>query len=364
MTGHISHQTRWAGWIPALNFLEERPGTLWIVSPFITALPPQSLISGSRVLTTLDPLHLARGATQAGVLADLMTGGAEVRILPHLHAKVYLRMHASQAIGFSGSANLTKNGAHHNYEVMSGPEVFSIPFIRDLTNHWSGAERLTMAQLAEAQAQAERLQENLLTREQIENDVVVIILDTQMLRGSFELTESKVGIPIQERTQGLRPARVDFVKAQERKSGVELLRARLKRLQGGRAGHAVSLGGMSFAVPIADRERFQDGIEHLHDDLRKAMQNLVDQHHEEWKVDFIQRLHQAARRYVKAEPERVDAVLKEAAERFDQYMGKLDVGLSYGTYLPLQTPERRLAHDFRTYFRGVRENQVLDWEEP
>jgi hypothetical protein len=354
-------QTRWEGWAPAMRHLATCPGTLWIISPFITTTPPADLIQGARVLTTLDPVHFARGASKVSALADLLQGGAEVRILPRLHAKVYLRMHASQAVGFSGSANLTQKGERHNHEIMTGPEVFSIPFIRDLTGHWSSAPRLTLDQLAEAEAQAARLRENLLTREQLETDVVVIIIDTQMLRGSFELTESKVGIPAPQRTPGLRPARVDFVKARDRKRGVERLKAGLKQLQGGPSGHAVSLGGMSFAVPIADRDRFQDGIEALHHDLRAEMKRLADQHAAEWKEDFLGRLRQAAQRYVKADPERIELVLSDAGSRFDLYLSRLDVGLNYGTYLPLQTPSRPLAHDFRTYFRGVRENQVLGW---
>jgi len=43
-------------------------------------------------------------------------------------------------------------------------------------------------------------------------------------------------------------------------------------------------------------------------------------------------------------------------------LAQLDVGLSYGTSLPLQAPSRALAHDFRTYFRSVRENQTLEWD--
>ncbi|MFW8627388.1 phospholipase D family protein [Deinococcus sp. ME38] len=356
-------QTRWEGWGAGLSLLEQRPGTLWVVSPFITASLPAHLVSGARVLTTLDPVDLARGSSQATALAALMDGGAEVRTLPDLHAKVYLRMHASQAVGFSGSANLTQRGNHRNLEAMTGPEEFSIPFIRDLMGHWSRATPLTQARLLEAQARGERLRENFLTQEMIESDVVVIMVDSRMLRGMFELTESKVGIPIADRTPGLRPARVEFVTARARKTGLDQLRIGLQQLQDGQAGRAVKLsGGLAYAVPIADRDHFQDRIERLHHELRDTMAALVAANASAWKEDFMGRLRQAASTYLKADPERVDHVVQEAGARFDQYLAQLDVGLSYGTYLPLQTPSRALAHDFRTYFRSVRENQTLEWD--
>lgn len=364
MSDGVAAQTRWDGWMPAMRFLETRPGTLWIVSPFITTTPPAALIRGARVLTTLDPARLASGGSSFQALAALIDGGAEVRVLPKLHAKVYLRMSGSQAVGYSGSANLTQSGARLNHEVMSGPEAFSIGFMRDLTQYWASATPLTIPALLQAQEQGEWLRENLAAQELIEDGVVVILLDTQMLRGSFELTESKVGIPVQERTKGFRPARVDFVQAQHRKPGTDLIRTRLKRLQSGLNGQAVKLrGSLSFAVPVRDRDTFQDGLQDLHSDLRDLMANLVSQHAEAWRADFIARLQQAAQRYVKADPERVKSVLEGAAVSFDKYIAKLDAGLSYGTYLPLQTPSRPLAHDFRTYFQGVRENQTLAWED-
>ncbi|GGO38390.1 hypothetical protein GCM10008949_44830 [Deinococcus humi] len=349
-----------------MDFLRKRDGTLWIVSPFITTTPPERMIHGSRVLTTLDPAKLASGASTFQALAALLEGGAEVRILPKLHAKVYLRMHGSEAVGFSGSANLTLSGERHNHEVMTGPETFSIGFMRDLTHHWAAAakHRLTMSRLIQEQEKAERLSENLAAQKLIESGVVVILIDTQMLRGSFELTESKVGIPIHERTKGFRPARVDFVQAKNRKQGIDLLQAGLKRLQSSRTGQAIKLkGSLSFAVPVAEHDNFQDGLQELNSELRTTMGELVKEHAEAWQADFITRLQQAAQRYVRADPDRVQAVLEGAASSFDKYIKKLDVGLSYGTYLPLQTPSRPLAHDFRTYFQGVRENQPLNWED-
>lgn len=366
MSTGFAPQTRWDGWAPAMGFLETRPGTLWIVSPFITTTPSPALIKGARVLTTLDAAQLASGASTFQALAALLDGGAEVRILPKLHAKVYLRMQGSEAVGFSGSANLTRNGAQHNHEVMAGPETFSTGFMRDLNQHWAAAakHRLTMERLTEEQKKADPLSENLAAQKLIESGVVVILIDTQMLRGSFELTESKVGIPLNERTKGLRPAGVDFVQAKNRKQGTDLLQAGLKRLQNSRTGKAVKFrGNLSFAVPVAERDGFQDGLQELNSELRAAMGKLTEEHAEAWRADFIARLQQAAQRYVRADPDRVQAVLDTAARSFDKYIKKLDVGLSYGTYLPLQTPSRPLSHDFRTYFQSVRENQPLDWED-
>lgn len=367
MPTEYTAQARWEGWTSAMRFLEKASGTLWIVSPFITTTPSEQLIQGARVLTKLKPEDLASGATKASAIRHLIEGGADVRVLSHLHAKVFLRMRASQAVGFSGSANLTKNGSDRNHEVMTGPETFSSAFIHDLTERWRKAESLSLTKLAEAQAKAERLKENDLARQWIEADVVVIALDVQMLGRSFDLTESRVGVPLEERTKGLRPARVDFIKAEDRKLGNEIVTNGLKKLRNGRSGKVAKLTrngeGRTFAVPVAERDNFQDGIEALNQELQVAISALAAQHHVRWKADFLKRIQQAAQRYVKADPERVKSVLKEADERFDAVMERLDVGLSYSVYLPLHVPSRPLAHDFRRQFRGVRENQTLQLDE-
>lgn len=358
-------QSRWEGWERAIRFLADRPGTLWIVSPFITTTPTQSLLQGARVLTTISAQQLASGVSSYAAIRAMIEGGAEVRVCPKLHAKVYLRMYGSQAIGFTGSANMTQYGNHRNHEVMTGPEEFNVAFIRDLTAHWTTALPLTLDALDTLQRDAVRIGENLKISEQVATDVVVIIAETRMLRATFELTESKLGIPPEHRTAGLRAARVDFVKADDRKEGNALLREGLRRLQDGRSGMAVNMqgsGGLTYAVPLSDHARFQDGIESLDTEVKNKMRELVSQRKSSWREDFLQRLANVARTYNRAEPAQVELVLQEARQRFKEYVDpeRLDVGIRYGTYLALQMQNRPLAHDYRTYFRGVREGQKLD----
>lgn len=94
-----------------------------ICAPYITAAGmgllerlPYWRVRGLRVLTKLEAGSIAAGVLDPSALRALMAGGAEIRHLPCLHAKMYLAI-GSGAV-FVGSANVTQSAMHLNREVM------------------------------------------------------------------------------------------------------------------------------------------------------------------------------------------------------------------------------------------------------
>jgi hypothetical protein len=362
----LSASPRWESWEPALRALQGLPGTLWILSPFITSVPTGLDLNGLRVITTLDAQKLASDSTSIDILLRMQAAGADVRILPQLHAKVYLRLQGSQATGYTGSANLTVRAERRNKEVMTGPHAFDTQFIQQLSAHWQAARPLTRTLVKAVTEEAARLRENRSTQATVEEDVMVFSVETRILRGGFTLTEERVGVPAKSRTSGLRAGRVDFVTAQTRRPGGELVAKALRHLQSGPHGTAVKLRGTGrfYAVPLGDAERFHAGLEQLHTNLRAVMSGLIQEGRGAWREDFLARVAKAAAQYTKADPDCVQKMLRLAAQEYERYLDQQDVNVSYGTYLALQTQGRPLTRDHSAFYQAVREQQPLtdDWQ--
>lgn len=365
--GYVSSDLspRWESWAPAFQALQHHQGTLWIISPFITTVPRGITLDGVRVLTTLDARKLATDSTSITALLEMQLAGAMVKVLPKLHAKVFLRMAGSQTVGYTGSANLTINAERHNKEVMTGPHHFDAAFLQQLARHWDAATDLKPELVQAVTREATRLRENIRTQASVEEDVMVFAIETRILRGGFTLTEERVGIPPKDRTKGLRAGRVDFVTAEARRSGGELVATALQQLLAGRTGKAVKLRGTGryYAVPLGEVDHFHQGLEVLNDELRGRMWILMEQHRHEWREDFLKRLAKATEKYTKADPLCVQTLQEGAAQEFDEYLRKHDVHVTYGTYLPMRTEGRSLTRDHSRFFQAVRENRPFDTDD-
>ena len=350
---------RWESWERAFQELRRCPGQLWIVSPFITAVPTGMDFQGARVLTTLDAHKIATNSTSLGTLEELQRRGAQVQILDALHAKVYFKRTDSGATGYAGSANLTKRADRYNKEVMSGPHALNDDFLRQLDEHWGRAQRLTPALIDQVKLEAAHYLENARAQGRVEEDIVVFSVSVAMFNGAFTLTEDRIGVPQQECTKGLRPAQVNYVTPAARKQGTELVLRQLKEARNGRHGVARPLPGHGrlYAVPLKDVEHFRDTVTRLDQDLRQAMLALRDQQRGRWKDAFLIRLETAIRAYNKASPTIIPQVLKVAAQEFDNCMQRAQVSVQYSEFLPLKGSGSEAHH--RVY-RAVRENQPLN----
>ena len=350
---------RWESWERAFKELRVCPGQLWIVSPFITAVPTGMDFEGARVLTTLDAHKITTNSTSLSTLEELQRRGAQVRILDALHAKVYFKRTDGGATGYAGSANLTKRADRYNKEVMSGPHALNEDFLQQLDEHWKEARCLTPALIEQVKREAAHYLENARAQGQVEEDIVVFSVSVAMFNGAFALTEDRVGVPQQERTRGMRPAQVDYVTPAARKQGAELVLRRLKVARNGRHGVARALPGHGrlYAVPLGDADHFRDTVTRLDQELRQAMIALQDQQRGRWRDAFLTRLETAIRAYNKASPTIISQVMKAAAQEFDHCMLRAQVSVQYSEFLPLKGSGSE-AH-VRVY-RAVRENQPLD----
>lgn len=363
----VEHETkivpRWENWHPAFEVLRGEPGRWWIISPFITTVPQRVDFQSACVLTTLDARKLATDATSLEALRALQARGAEVRVLDALHAKVYLkRCAAGHAVGFIGSANLTVRADRYNKEVMSGPHDLDSGFLRQLDEHWARAVPLTPDLVDTVKRDAARLRENIQAKGQVEEDVMVFTVDTRIFRGGFTLTEERVGVPPKDRTKGLRAARVDYVGAEARRVGGELVARTLKQARHGKHGKVAVLPGQGrlYAVPLADAEHFRAILRELDANLRTRMCEECAQQAEAWKADFLRRLEKATQAYTKAPTDRLREVRVVAGREFDACLTRQEVTVAYSAYLPMKAPSGNASPGHQAIYQALRENRPLE----
>jgi hypothetical protein len=102
-----------------------------------------------KLLTSLDPMDIASGATSLECLRALLQSSVDIRyhaIHPRLHAKLYL-FGVSDAV--VTSANMTRNAMESNLEVGVKVSGQGVKELNDWYEQlWHGAERLNMKKLA------------------------------------------------------------------------------------------------------------------------------------------------------------------------------------------------------------------------
>ena len=132
------------------RLLASTTGEIRIASAYVT--DREFLLAGKgrkrKLLTSLDPMDIASGATSLECLRALLQSSVEIRFSPshpRLHAKLYL-FGATDAV--VTSANMTRNAMEFNLEVgvtVSGKEVKDL---NDWYDHlWQDAERLDIKEL-------------------------------------------------------------------------------------------------------------------------------------------------------------------------------------------------------------------------
>lgn len=275
----------WGNWQAALQALRMHSGEWWVVTPFLTrgdAIPEPSR---TRILTTL-PVHklatndLQGAATERTLdaLARLLDGDAEIRILDHLHAKVYLRRTGPTAVGFQGSANLTSK-ALTNEEVMSDLIAFDGAFLQHLDLLWKSATELTHAELQDRREQARQEREQFAAFAGLVPEVVVFVLDREYGLGSFALTNRRLGLPENEQENGYTSARVDFIRRKRTQKFTNIVSRGLDRLLARRQGQLPAAPPLArwlthtnnmFAAHRSDAELVRRALNDIQEELQQA----------------------------------------------------------------------------------------------
>ena len=141
-------EIKWASLGNIFEDLEEYDGKWWIISPYLTQLPPLDSLDGIKVLTRGEPLDFIQGISSAVVLQELIQRGAEIRALSNLNSKVYLREGEKNFVGCIGSPNLTNGGFKTNIEVITGPTELNTEFIAELHEKWGNARQMTQQEIS------------------------------------------------------------------------------------------------------------------------------------------------------------------------------------------------------------------------
>lgn len=96
-----------------LSYLTSNAKEIIIISAYITDSAINWVLNNISeevsicVVARLSPQDLMSGASTFNAIRNLLNNGHEIRLLPNLHAKIYL---INQKYAFIGSANLTSNG--------------------------------------------------------------------------------------------------------------------------------------------------------------------------------------------------------------------------------------------------------------
>lgn len=111
-----------------------------------------------RLLTSMNPMDVASGATSIETLRALIESGVEIRIVnhsPRFHAKVYVFGESSAVVT---SANLTRSAFESNVEV--GVEIGAdqtSELVEWFNSLWESAKRLAISDLSEIHEQTKKL---------------------------------------------------------------------------------------------------------------------------------------------------------------------------------------------------------------
>ncbi|GGS36555.1 hypothetical protein [Deinococcus knuensis] len=290
----------WGDWQDAFNGLRHEQGEWWIVTPFLTRTDLINEPSQTRVLTTLSNHKLATNDIQSAAqertldaLSFLLEHNVEVRLLPDLHAKVYLRRTPAGAVGFHGSANLTSK-ALSNHEVMSGPVLFGSEFLEHLDVLWDRAKPLEHTHLQEARDQARQAREQLAAFAGLVPGVSVFVLDREYGLGSFALTNRRLRLPPNEQQNGYSPARVDFIHRDRTRAITQLVSRRIEQLRQPRRAapplatwltHTTNM----FAVRSDDVHQVRSALTSIQEEVQAASMKLA-RDNPELLTDFLHRL--------------------------------------------------------------------------
>ena len=138
----------WTNLTSAFENLGKGEGGWWIVSPFLTVLPPIAELSDPKILIRGEIADFLEGSSSMRVVQDLLTNGVEVRTLSNLNAKIYLREGSRNSFACIGSANLTNGGLKNNIEVMSTPIKVKEDFVKQLRQLWDSARPISLQEIA------------------------------------------------------------------------------------------------------------------------------------------------------------------------------------------------------------------------
>lgn len=141
-------------------FLNSAKEWIWISSPFLTSYGAH-LIEASeckcRIITKVTASNATSFALDLDSLARLIMKGVEIRSIPNLHAKIYLK---DGKHGIVTSSNLTEPGLTRNVEFgidfVNEPTLFSdvLQFYEDL---WEKATEVTIDVLSEFNSNTAKL---------------------------------------------------------------------------------------------------------------------------------------------------------------------------------------------------------------
>lgn len=135
-------------------------GTICVASAYVTDRDFFNLCKNreGRLLTSLNEMDIASGATSLESLRSILESGVAVRILPaypRFHAKTYIFGDSAAVVT---SANLTRSALESNIEVGAELSGEQIEVLRNWFDAlWASATALTLEQLSEIAAQTAKL---------------------------------------------------------------------------------------------------------------------------------------------------------------------------------------------------------------
>lgn len=355
----------WGDWHDAFTALRHEQGEWWIVTPFLTRTDPVLEPARTRVLTTLSAHKLATNDLQSAAqertldaLSALLDQQVQVRLLPDLHAKVYLRRTPDRAVGFHGSANLTSK-ARSNHEVMSGPVPLSAAFLDHLDVLWAHAKPLERVHLQEAREQARLAREGLAAFAGLVPGVSVFVLDREYGLGSFALTNRRLHLPPNEQQNGSSPARVDFIHRDRTRAITQLVSRRIEALRRPRTAAPPLVTWLThttnmFAVRREDVSKVRSALTSIQEEVQAAAATLA-RVNPDLLADFVVRL----RTWMndrKIDPSIQQEIEREARAAYGQVILGGEVQLRYAE-LAAQWPA--VDHPWRPLFTAmVEQSQV------
>ena len=342
------------GWRAVLDDLDG-PGRRWLVTPWLTTREADlvGLVqAGDRLLIRGSAEDFLTGKSKLEAVQVFQEWGVEVRRIPSLHAKVYVRESEGHGHLWLGSANLSGRGEHgtgrrySSLEAMSGPHPLTGKARSELELLWAGSKPFSVGdlqrELERLVQEREKFQELLLGNADL--GVLALRLSFRLLGGQFTISPEWLGhasdavqkdrvkypsVEFIDPETSLASRFRAFMQAEKRKlnhlledvpgtSGLYVLRVE----------HKPSVTSFLSALETQARQRFER-------ELRQECDHL--------RADFTQRFQNAFERFLtesrKGLALKKEQAAQQAALAFDEYLDRDPFKVSAQFFIPLVEPD-------------------------
>ncbi|MCP2014389.1 hypothetical protein L1280_001526 [Deinococcus sp. HSC-46F16] len=337
------------GWRATLQDLDG-PGRRWLVTPWLTTRHADLLGSvqrGDRLLIRGHAEDFLKGMSSLDAVQAFMEWGVEVRRLPNLHAKVYAREHEGGVL-WLGSANLSKlgedGGAHsRQVEAMSGPHPLTPAALTKLEYLWSTSRPFNPSdvqhELTRLVQEQEAFRELLL--DQAELGVLALRLSFKLLGGQFTMPPDWLGHGNEQAQRDrVRYPSVEFIDPDTSLATRfrKFISAERRKL-GDRMVDVPGISGL-YVLRAEDMLSIKTFLGYMERQARQRFEQELHQEREHLRSDFTTRFESAFQRFLSEQTRHMAKTpaqaAKDAAEVFDDYLGRDPFRISAQFFIPLK----------------------------